>query len=130
MGTCSYVLTGTEQGMTETFGTTCHGAVSYENRSSLRKTIFSVVIVLHFDGQIYLKVKAKSLSHIQLFVIPWAVACRAPLSMGFSRQEHWSGLPFPSPGDLPEPGIEPRSPALQADSLPLEPPGKPHFSDF
>ena len=69
--------------------------------------------------------KAKSLSHVQLFVIPWAVACKAPLSMGFSRQEHWSGLPFPSPGDLPEPEIEPRSPALQADSLPSEPPGKP-----
>ena len=50
------------------------------------------------------------------------VACQAPLSMGFSRQEHWSGLPFPSPGDLPNPGNEPRSPALQADSLPAEPP--------
>ena len=51
-------------------------------------------------------------------------ACQAPPSMGFSRQEYWSGLPFPSPGDLPEPGIKPRSPALQADSLPSEPPGK------
>ena len=47
---------------------------------------------------------------------PWAAACQAPLSMGFSRQEYWSGLPFPSPGDIPHPGIEPRSPALQADS--------------
>ena len=47
---------------------------------------------------------------------PWTVACQAPVSMGFSRQEYWSGLPFPSPGDLPNPGIEPRSPALQADS--------------
>ena len=56
---------------------------------------------------------------------PWTVACQAPLSMGFSRQEYWSGLPFPSPGDLPEPGIEPRSLALKADSLPFEPPGKP-----
>ena len=46
--------------------------------------------------------------------------------MGFSRQECWSGLPFPSPGDLPEPGIEPGSPALQADALPFEPPGKPY----
>ena len=52
--------------------------------------------------------------------IPWTVAHQAPLSMGFSRQEHWSGLQFPSPGDLPDPGIEPRSPALQADSLPTE----------
>ena len=51
---------------------------------------------------------------------PWTVACRAPLSMGFSRQEYWSGLPFPSPGDLPNPGIKPRSPALQADDLPTE----------
>ena len=50
---------------------------------------------------------------------------KAPLSMGFSRHEHWSGLPFPSPGDLPDPGIEPRSLALQVDSLPSEPPGKP-----
>ena len=60
----------------------------------------------------------------QLFVTPWTVACQAPLSMGFFRQEYWSGLPFPSPGDLADPGIEPRSPSLQADSLPSEPPGK------
>ena len=59
------------------------------------------------------------------FVIPWTVAHQAPLSMGFSRKEYWSGLPFPSPGDLPNPGIEPRSPTLQADSLPTEPPVKP-----
>ena len=51
---------------------------------------------------------------------PWIVACQAPLSMVFSRQEYWSGLPYPSPGDPPVPGIEPRSPALQADSLPTE----------
>ena len=51
---------------------------------------------------------------------PWTVACQAPLSMGFSRQECWSGLPFPYPGDLHYPGVEPRSPALQADSLPTE----------
>ena len=55
----------------------------------------------------------------------WTVDCQAPLSMEFSRQEHWSGLPFLSPGDLPNPGIEPGSPALQAISLPAEPPGKP-----
>ena len=54
---------------------------------------------------------------------PWTVARQAPLSMGFSGQKYWSGLPFPSPGDLPVPGIEPRSPALQADSLPTELPG-------
>ena len=51
---------------------------------------------------------------------PWTVARQAPLSMGFSRQEYWSGLPFPSPGDLPNPGIKPKSPALQADDLPTE----------
>ena len=60
--------------------------------------------------------KVKSLSRVQLFVTAWTVAHQAPLSMGFSRQEYWSGLPFPSPGDLPNPGIEPRSPALQADA--------------
>ena len=59
-----------------------------------------------------LKVKVTSLSRVQLFATPRTVAYQAPLSMGFSRQEYWSGLPFPSPGDLPDPGIEPRSPAL------------------
>ena len=58
-------------------------------------------------------------------VTPWTVACQAPLSIGFSRQEYGGGLPFPSPGDLPDPGIEPRSPALQEDSLLTETPGKP-----
>ena len=58
-----------------------------------------------------MKVKVKSLSHVLLFVIQWTVAYQAPLSMEFSRQEYCSGLPFPSPGDLPDPGIEPRSPA-------------------
>ena len=57
-------------------------------------------------------------------VTPWTVACQAPLSMGFSRQEYRSELPFPSPGDLPNLGIKPGSPALQADSLPSEPLGK------
>ena len=54
------------------------------------------------------------------FATPWTIALKVPLSVGFSRQEYWSGLPFPSPGDLPNPGIEPASPALQADSLPTE----------
>ena len=69
--------------------------------------------------------KVKLLSRVQFFGTPWTVAYQAPPSMGFSRQECWSGLPFPSPGDLPDPGIEPGSPALQADVLPSEPPGKP-----
>ena len=66
-----------------------------------------------------------SLSCVRLFVTSWTVAHQAPLSMGFSRQEYWSGLPFLSPRDLPNPGIKPGSPALQADALPSEPPGKP-----
>ena len=67
--------------------------------------------------------KVKLLSHVRLFATPWTVAYQAPLSMGFSRQGYQSGLPFPSPGDLPNPGIEPASPTLQADTLPSEPPG-------
>ena len=67
-------------------------------------------------------VKVKSLSHVQLFVTPWTVAYHAPQSMEFSRQKYWSGLPFPSPGDRPNPGMEPGSPALQADALSSEPP--------
>ena len=70
----------------------------------------------------------QSLSHVRLFVTSWTVAYQAPPSMGFSRQDCWSGLPFPSPGDLPDPGIEPGSPALRADPLPSEPPGKPSDS--
>ena len=71
-----------------------------------------------------MKVKVKSLSHVRLLVTPRTVAYQAPLSMGFSRQEYWSGLPFPSPGDLPNPGIKPGSPALQIDAIPSEPSGK------
>ena len=71
------------------------------------------------------QVKVRLLSHVRPFVTPWTVAHQAPPSMGFSRQEYWSGLPFPSPGDLPDPGIEPRSPALQADALTSEPPCDP-----
>ena len=68
------------------------------------------------------------LSHVQVFVTLWTVAYQAPLCMGFSRQQYWSGLPFPSPGDLPNSGIEPGSPALQADTLSSEPPGKSSFT--
>ena len=63
--------------------------------------------------------------HFRLFATPWTVVYQAPPFMGFSRQECWSGLPFPSQGDLPHPGIDPRSPTLQADTFPSEPPGKP-----
>ena len=65
------------------------------------------------------------LSCVRLFATPWTVACQASRSMEFSRQEYWSGLPHPSPGDLPNPRIEPSSPTLQVDSLLSEPPGKP-----
>ena len=72
-----------------------------------------------------MKVKVKWLSRVRLFATPWTVAHKPPLSMAFSRQEYWSGLPFPSPGDLPNPGIKPWCPALQADALLSEPPSKP-----
>ena len=72
-----------------------------------KSTIASITMIL---------MKVKSLSCVRLFATPWTVAHQAPPSMGFSRQEYWSGLPFPSPGDLPDPGIELRSPTLQADA--------------
>ena len=67
----------------------------------------------------------KSLSRVRLFATPWTVAYQAPLFMGVSRQEYWSGLPFPSPGDLPNPGIKAGSPGLQTDALLSKPPRKP-----
>ena len=70
---------------------------------------------------------AQSLSRCRLFATPWTAACQAPLSMGFSRQEYWSGLPCSSSGYLSDPGIEPGPPALQANSLPSKPPGKPYI---
>ena len=75
-----------------------------------------LVVTLHCE--------VKSLSGVRLFATPWTVAYQASPSMGFSRQDYWSGLPFPSPGDLPNPGIEPGSPALEAGTLTSEPPGK------
>ena len=81
--------------------------------------------LLPFYIFILMKVKVKLLSHVWLFVSLWAVAHQALPSMGFSRQEYWTGLPFPTPGNLPHPGIELRSPALQAEVLPSEPPRKP-----
>ena len=73
----------------------------------------------------YTKVKVKSFNRVRLFATPWTVAYQASPSVGFSRQGYWSGLPFPSPGDLPDPGIKPRSPALRADAVLSEPLGKP-----
>ena len=73
------------------------------------------------------KVKVKSLSHVWLFATPRTVVYQAPPSMGFFRLEYWNGLPFPSPEDLLNPGIEPGSPTLQADALSSEPPGRPNI---
>ena len=78
-----------------------------------------------YSSLLKVKVKVKSLSRVRLFATPWTVADQAPPSMGFSRQEYWNGLPFPSPGDRPDPGIKPGSPKFQADALTSEPPGKP-----
>ena len=75
-----------------------------------------------------IKTHALLLSSVRLFATPRTAAHQAPLSMGFSRQEYWSGLPFPSPGDLPDSEIEPGSPTLLADALTSQPPGKPIFS--
>ena len=87
----------------------------------------SMCIGLHVQNSCFYKdtshvgLKVKSLSRVRLFATPWTVAHQASPSIGFSRQEYWSGLPVPSPGDLPDPGIEPRSPALRAEALTSEP---------
>ena len=78
----------------------------------------------HLSMSQFLVHEVKSLSRVRFFATPWTVAYQASPSMGFSRQDYWSGLPFPSPGDLPNPGIEPGSPALEAGTLTSEPPGK------
>ena len=93
------------------------------NQANFRWIILSTSIHLA-DLTIYIPQKW-SRSVVSKSATPWTVAYRAPLSVEFSRQEYWSGLPFPSLGDLPDPGIEPGSPTLQADALPSEPPGKP-----
>ena len=77
-------------------------------------TVYNIDILLFLFGTnlLFYEEEVKSLSHVRLFATPWTVAYNAPLSMGLSRQEYWSGLPFPSPEDLPNPGIEPGSPTL------------------
>ena len=91
------------------FGTNQHDSV---------KQLPSIKIKKITKNSIIRKVKVKLLSRVRLFATPWMVTYQAPQSMGFSRQEYWSGLPFPSPGYLSNPGIEPGSPTLQTDSLP------------
>ena len=97
-------------------GKGCHGAEGILRASFSFRT---------WGNLLETKVKVKSLSRVRLFVTPWTIAYQAPPSMIFSRQEYWNGLLFPSPGDLPDPGIEPGSPALEADALTSEPPRKP-----
>ena len=147
--------------------------VSFLFRFSFSLSLSSLSVILSQSLHVaansiisFFLIVVQSLSRVQLFVTPWTVACQAPLFMKFSRQEYWSGLPFPTPGDLPnqgsnpsllhcrqilyqlsykgspgilewgaypfsrgssQPGIKPRSPALQVDSLPSETPGKPSF---
>ena len=84
-----------------------------------RRVVLKNVLIIRQLHSSPVLVKVKSLSRVRLFATPWTVAYQ-----GFSRQEYWSGLPFPSPGDLPNSGIVPRSPTLQADALPSEPSGK------
>ena len=116
MGTCSYVLTGTEQGMTETFGTTCHGAVSYENRSSLRKTRFSVVIAFHFEGK-YIESESEVAQSCPTLCDPMGRSLQGSSVHGIfqARTLEWVAISFS--GDLPDPGIESGSTTLQADDL-------------
>ena len=107
------------------FRTMCGGGLLF----SIRKSRITSLIRWHLgqvwrqEGESYVVV-VQSVSPVRLFATPWTVAYQAPPSMGFSRQEYWSGLPFSSSGDLPNPGIEPGSPALQTGALPSEPPGK------
>ena len=100
-------------------------AVKMVKRGVIKKDLdsqeFMPNSMLHYANW---RMKVKSLSRVQLFATLWTLSHQAPPSMGFSRQDYWSGLPFPSPGDLPNSGIKPRSPSLQADSLTSEPPGK------
>ena len=94
----------------------------------LLSPFFFIIKSLYFWNTILCACMLSHFSSVWLFVTLWTVAHQAPLSKGFSRKEYWSGLSWPPPGYLPNPGIEPRSPTLQADSLPLVPPGKPDTS--
>ena len=93
---------------------------------SLSETLMKMSYSIHYSvsATLLMLSEVKLLSHVQLFVTPWTVAYQAPPSMGFSRQEYWNEMSFPSPGDFPDQGIKPRCPALQADALSSEPPGK------
>ena len=102
-------------------------SVKIKDLERLRINLINISEEKNFT-QVYKSVK--SLSRVRLFAIPWTIAHQTPLSMGFPRQEYWSGLQFPSPGDPPDPEIKPGSPASQTDFLPSEPPGKPYVSMY
>ena len=106
-------------------GTSVHQLPEEERRGGTYHHHHTVSNRLVFRTHESVRSESSSSIHVRLFVIPWTVARQAPLSVEFFRQGHWSGLPFPTPGDLPDPGIEPGSPAMQADSLLSRPPGKP-----
>ena len=109
---------------------TCTTVHSSKKSFTFKKISFQRI---SFDFKFFLKmlkVKVKLLSHVRLFATPGTVAYQASPSMGFFRQEYWIGLPFPSPGDLPDPGIEAGYPASRGDDLPSEPPGKPQNTEL
>ena len=116
--------------------TCCRGAgraQSIPEKIKLFLCLFSVSCVIFQKEFSFLPCVLSRCSHVQLFLTLWSIAHQAPLAMGFSKQEYWSGLPFPSPGDLPDPGIEALSsvpPALAGQSLPLSYPGSPIFFFF
>ena len=102
-------------------------AINWIIGKEVRKTLFTYISGRKHEELTLLKLKKAKWSCSVVsnsLATPWTIAYQAPLSMGFSRQEYWNGLPFPSPGDLPNPGIEPKSPSLQAEALTSEPPGK------
>ena len=120
-----YALTKAHNGLTEKI--VLWFPVYWCRVSSFRAFLTLVVFLFNFCVCVCVCVW-KSLSHFWLFTTPWTVAHQTPLFMEFSRQEYWSGMPFPSPGDLPDPGIKPKSPAFGAVSLPPEPLEKPLIS--
>ena len=101
-----------------------HTDKSCFTKMHLFKSTLKYILIDKCHQLIYTESESEVAKSCPILWTPWTVAYQAPLSMGFSRQAYWSGLPFPSPGDLPNPGIKPGSPALQADTLPSEPPGK------
>ena len=109
---------------------TAGGKVEKSREASLKTKNRATRWSSNLTPELIWRKKKMSLNCVRLFVTLWTVAYQALPSMGFSRQEYWSGLPFPSPGDLPDPGTELGSPKLQADSLPSEPPGKQFWINF